>query len=81
MQGTDGDARVWELHEVEKWHEAELAKPDKWGKPYGDSDQLLGFISSGAASLRTYKQWQYDLRFVGLGIICASAASIWSVWF
>jgi hypothetical protein len=72
---------VWEPHEVDTWHAAELAKPDKWGRPYSESDQILSFVSPGAVSLATYKQWKYDLRFVGLGIICATLASIWSVWF
>ncbi|MFK0003366.1 hypothetical protein [Paenarthrobacter sp. NPDC090522] len=81
LAGTDDDCRVWELHEVDEWQLAELAKNDPWGKPYSESDQKMGYVSPGAVSLSRYKQWKNDLRFVFLGIISATLASIWAVWF
>ena len=81
LAGTDGDDRMWELNEVDAWHDAELAKLDPWGTPYSESDQVMSYYSPGAASLATRHEWKHDLRFVFIGIVCATGASIWAVWF
>jgi len=66
--------------EVEEWHVGELAKKDPWGRRYDDSDGYLNFSSHTAASFATYKKLKGDFLFVGGGVLCATLASIWSVW-
>ena len=80
LAGTEPHHPRYTENEVEKWHMDELAKEDRWGRRYDESDGYLNFSSHTAESFGTYKKLKGDFLFVGGGVVCATVASIWSVW-
>lgn len=68
---------------AKQWKNAEDAKLDPRGKPYGDIPRglIVGGheISSWERRDEHYKVLMKDIKYVGAGVVCGSVASIWSV--
>ncbi|NMR28639.1 hypothetical protein [Crystallibacter degradans] len=61
------------------WITQELHESDPWGVPYNQSDFYFGTSSHGQDSYQSSRKLLTELLFVGGGLICGTAASIWSV--
>ncbi|MBT2549796.1 hypothetical protein [Arthrobacter sp. ISL-65] len=80
LAGTEpGFPKLTEV-EAGEWITSELAKKDRWGNPYAQSDNIMGYSSYTADSFGSFRRLRFDLAFVGGGIFCATAASVWSIW-
>lgn len=69
-----------ERDKLEAWMTEELSKTDKFGVAYNHSDAVLFGYSPLAQQVSQFKDLRRDVIFVGLGVVCATAASIWSIW-
>ena len=65
---------------LDAWMTAELSKTDKLGIPYDYSDAVLFGYSPLAHQASQFRDLRRDVIFVGLGVVSATAASIWSIW-
>lgn len=65
---------------LETWIAAELSKKDKHGVAYNHSDAVMFGYSPVSHQTAQFKEILRDLVFVGIGVVSATAASIWSVW-
>jgi hypothetical protein len=65
---------------LEEWMNAELSEKDKNGVAYNHSDAVLFGYSPVIQQTAQFKEILRDLVFVGVGVVSATAASIWSVW-
>lgn len=69
-----------ERDELEVWREEEFSKTDKFGVAYNHSDAVLFGYSPIAQQASRFNDLLRDAIFIGLGVVCATAASIWSIW-
>lgn len=65
---------------VEEWMNDELTKKDQSGIAYNHTDSVLFGYSPMAQQASQYREIRRDVIFVGLGVACATVASIWSIW-
>lgn len=69
-----------ERDKLEAWMTEELSKTDKFGVAYNHSDGVMFGYSPLAQQESQFNDLRRDAIFVGLGVVCATAASIWSIW-
>lgn len=69
-----------ERAQVEEWRQQEFAKTDKWGKPYGQSDDGLSTRNRGAEASAELNKLLRDAGLIGGGLVAGTAASISSLW-